>query len=575
VSVFLSWVSSLTLMLEAKALKVLRNGLLVLATLTTLWMAPYSSLDPVSLPKMSVLVFLSVLLSGIWLPRITYLIQGKFQLVTALALVFTSLLILIVCFSGSGIWLQIYGTYGRNTGALTYLALILLLLSTAIATDKYFLEKILQSLVVLGVVLVIYGQFQHQGWDPLPFQNSYENNVFGTLGNPNFMSAFMGMIGVVAVGLSISRKIPKRIRAILLMLSFATLVIVYETDSLQGFLNFTAGFASLVILWLFMQQKKRAAIALSSVVGAGGGLVFLGLINVGPLANYLFKASLEARGFYWRAGVNMLIDHPLFGVGMDGYGDWYRRSRTLEDTLVSPYINSDSAHNVFLDIASNGGFPLFVTYLAILSLVVGAILRVVKRSKSFNPYFAAAVGGWVAFQAQSLISINQIGLAIWGWILSGLIIGYEISTRNEGEEETKSSNNESRRIEKQRNQVLSSTTIVSIFASTLMASVLSIPPFVAANEFYNAIKSGNALQLQPAAYIKPYDRVRFTFVASNLAQNDLNDRALIVIRDAVELFPNSYEAWNILVGLPNASPQEIARAKSEMKRLDPHNPDLK
>jgi O-antigen ligase len=562
-------------MLEAKALKVLRNGLLVLATLTTLWMAPYSSLDPVSLPKMSVLVFLSVLLSGIWLPRITYLIQGKFQLVTALALVFTSLLILIVCFSGSGIWLQIYGTYGRNTGALTYLALILLLLSTAIATDKYFLEKILQSLVVLGVVLVIYGQFQHQGWDPLPFQNSYENNVFGTLGNPNFMSAFMGMIGVVAVGLSISRKIPKRIRAILLMLSFATLVIVYETDSLQGFLNFTAGFASLVILWLFMQQKKRAAIALSSVVGAGGGLVFLGLINVGPLANYLFKASLEARGFYWRAGVNMLIDHPLFGVGMDGYGDWYRRSRTLEDTLVSPYINSDSAHNVFLDIASNGGFPLFVTYLAILSLVVGAILRVVKRSKSFNPYFAAAVGGWVAFQAQSLISINQIGLAIWGWILSGLIIGYEISTRNEGEEETKSSNNESRRIEKQRNQVLSSTTIVSIFASTLMASVLSIPPFVAANEFYNAIKSGNALQLQPAAYIKPYDRVRFTFVASNLAQNDLNDRALIVIRDAVELFPNSYEAWNILVGLPNASPQEIARAKSEMKRLDPHNPDLK
>jgi O-antigen ligase len=538
-------------------------------------MAPYSSLDPVSLPKMSVLVFLSVLLSGIWLPRITYLIQGKFQLVTALALVFTSLLILIVCFSGSGIWLQIYGTYGRNTGALTYLALVLLLLSTAIATDKYFLEKILQSLVALGVVLVIYGQIQHQGWDPLPFQNAYENNVFGTLGNPNFMSAFMGMIGVVAIGLSISGKIPKRIRAILLMLSFATLVIVYETDSLQGFLNFTAGFASLVILWLFMQQKKRAAIALSSVVGAGGGLAFLGLINVGPLANYLFKGSLEARGFYWRAGVNMLIDHPLFGVGMDGYGDWYRRSRTLEDTLVSPYINSDSAHNVFLDIASNGGFPLFVTYLAILSLVVGAILRVVKRSKSFNPYFAAAVGGWVAFQAQSLISINQIGLAIWGWLLSGLIIGYEISTRNEGEEETKSSNNESRRIEKQRNQVLSSITIVSIFASTLMASILSIPPFVAANEFYNALKSGNALQLQPAAYIKPYDRVRFTFVASNLAQNDLNDRALIVIRDAVELFPNSYEAWSILVGLPNASPQEITRAKAEMRRLDPHNPDLK
>ena len=562
-------------MLNAKALKVLRNGLLVLAALTTLWMAPYSSLDPVSLPKMSLLVFLSVLLSGVWLPRISQFIQGKFRVIITLALTFISLLILIVCFSGTGIWLQIYGTYGRNTGALTYFALTLLLLSTAFATDAQFLKRFMLVFLTIGILLVCYGQIQNQGWDPFPFQNLYGSNVFGTLGNPNFMSAFMGMTGVVAFGLSFNRSLQIWIRLGLVVLSLVTLVIVFETNSVQGFLNFAAGVTSTVIIWLFMKHKTKLGYLLTCIAGVGGGLVLLGIINIGPLANYLYKSSLQARGFYWRAALNMLLDHPLLGVGMDGYGEWYRRSRTLADTLVNSGINADAAHNVLLDVASNGGFPLIITYLCILILTIISIVKVVKRSREFEPFFAATVGAWVAYQAQSLISINAIGLAIWGWILSGLIIGYEINTRKQGEGLGSNENKGDRKNTKHNGQVLSSGTIVSIFVTTLISVALALPPYVAANKFYSALKSGNALELQPAAYIKPYDRVRFTFVASNLAQNNLNDRALVVIRDAVKHFPDSFEAWNILVSLPNANASEVANAKVQLKRLDPFNPELK
>ena len=562
-------------MLEAKALKFLRIGLSSLAALTTLWLAPYSSLDPVSLPKMSILVFLSVLISGIWVPRIRQLFMGEYQRVITLISVFTFLLIPIVLFSGSGIWLQIYGTYGRNTGALTYFALSLLLLSTVIATNSQFLKRFVQNLLVLGVLLIFYGQIQNQGLDPFPFQNAYGSNVFGTLGNPNFMSAFMGITGVVAVGLSLNRSLKIWSRLGFILVSLATLVIILETNSVQGILNFAIGVTSLVIIWLFMKHKTRVAYLLTCISGVGGGLVFLGIINIGPLASYLYKSSLQARGFYWRAALDMLLNHPIFGVGMDGYGEWYRRSRTLEDTLINPGINTDTAHNVFLDIASNGGFPLIITYLCILTLVVISIVKVIKRSREFDPIFAATVGAWVAYQAQSFISINAIGLAIWGWILSGLIIGYEINTRKRDEAFDSYATKGDRRNTKQLNQALSSGTLVSIFVSTLIAAALALPPYVAANRFYNAIKSGNALELQPAAYIKPYDRVRFTFVAYNLTQNNLNDRALVVIRDAAKLFPNSYEVWNILAGLPNASAAEIANAKAQLKRLDPHNPDLK
>ena len=562
-------------MLGAKALKVLRNGLLVLATLTTLWMAPYSSLDPVSLPKMSLLVFLSVLLSGVWLSRISQFVQGKFRVIIALALTFISLLILIVCFSGTGIWLQVYGTYGRNTGALTYFALTLLLLSTAFATDAQFLKRFMLVFLTIGILLVCYGQIQNQGWDPFPFQNLYGSNVFGTLGNPNFMSAFMGMTGVVAFGLSLNRSLQIWIKLGLVVLSLVTLIIVFETNSVQGFLNFAAGVTSTVIIWLFMKHKTKAGYLLTCIAGVGGGLVFLGIINIGPLANYLYKSSLQARGFYWRAALDMLLNHPIFGVGMDGYGEWFRRSRTLEDYLVNPSLNADTAHNVFLDIASNGGFPLIFAYLCILTLVIISIVKVIKRSGEFNPFFAASVGAWVAYQTQSFISINAIGLAIWGWIFSGLIIGYEVNTREQNEVSGDNEVIKHRKITRQKSTGFSSGTIISIFVTTLIATAFALPPYVAANKFYNALKSGNALELQPAAYIKPYDHMRFTFVASNLAQNNLNDGALAVIRDALKHFPNSYQSWSILAGLPNATAAEVTQAKAEMKRLDPHNPDLK
>ena len=562
-------------MLDVKATKLLSFGLMSTMALTTLLMLPYSSLDPVSLPKMCVVVFAGLVLCGLWAPALRKILtrghRGIFLLSTLLILQ----MLLVFVFSGTSLWLQMYGTYGRSTGLFTYIALTLLMMSSAVVSNSQFIGRFVMLTISLGVLLVVYGQIQHQGWDPFPFMNAYGSNVFGTLGNPNFMSAFMGMIGALAFTMTLNKGFNLLVRFALATLTMASIVIIYETKSLQGYLNLAAGIIVSGILWLFMSKKKGIAIIVSGLAGAGGALVFLGLINMGPLADSLYKSSLAARGYYWRAGIKMLLDHPIFGVGMDGFGEWYRRSRNLEDTLVNPGINTDAAHNVFLDIASNGGFPLILIYLAILGLVILSVIRVVRRNNGFNPYFVALVAAWVAYQAQSFISINQIGLAIWGWVLSGLIIGFEINTRTDNASDL-SPGTGSRLIgQKKLSQSLSPASLVSVFIAVLIGALVAVPPYVAANKYYKALKSGDALVLQPATYAKPYDRVRFTFTASNFAQNGLNDRALVVIREGVKLFPNSFEAWGVLAGLPNASAAEITQAKAEMKRLDPFNPDLK
>ena len=194
-----------------------------------------------------------------------------------------------------------------------------------------------------------------------------------------------------------------------------------------------------------------------------------------------------------------------------------------------------------------------------------------KRNTEFDVVFATIVAAWVAYQAQSLISINQLGLGVWGWSLSGLIIGYELNTRPEVIE----GNPKSAPRGKASVQKISALAVITTFIATTTGIAVALPPYVAANKFYVALRSGDAEVIQPAAYLKPYDRVRFTYVARLLQENKLEPRAIAVLRDASEIYPDSYEIWNRWAGIASASPSDIARAKAEMKRLDPFNPELK
>jgi len=267
----------------------------------------------------------------------------------------------------------------------------------------------------------------------------------------------------------------------------------------------------------------------------------------------------------------MMLENPFLGVGMDGFGDWFRRTRPSDYSTRGFLTVSDTAHNIPLDIGSSGGFPLFALYLAIIALAFFAIVKVIKRKGEFDVFFAAIVAAWVAYQAQSLISINQLGLGVWGWSLTGLLIGYEINTRDISSKENVKSIPKGKRIAEK----LSAGAILVTFITGSIGLAISIPPYLAADRFYKSLKSGDANVIQPAAYVQPYDRSRFVYVARILKENKLEDRAIIVLRDASKIYPDSYEIWNIWVGITSASPNDVDRAKAEMKRLDPFNPDLK
>jgi O-antigen ligase len=536
----------------------------------TLLVTPWSSLDPINPIKMLVVVPVGFMCLALILTNQKSVNWDRYKVVLGLILGFVFWQLLVVLISGGETNQQLFGSNGRNTGFITYLAFSLVFIGSVLASNSEVHNRFVISTFVVGTASLIYGAIQAGGADPISWVNPY-SPVFGFLGNPNFQSSLLGMLGAIAFAQFFVKELKIQYKVLIGTYLLASVYIIKETASQQGFLVLALGVG--VISGIYCVQRSRTlgiSYGLLSVVGFF--VVLFGTLNKGPLASLLYKDSVTYRGDYWQAGWKMTVDHPFFGVGMDSYGDWYRRSRTLAATLRrGPDTTSNAAHNVFLDISSYGGFPLLIIYVALMALVVVSTFKVLKRSKGFNPVFAGLVGGWVAFQAQSIISINQIGLAIWGWVLSGLIIGYEINTRNVVVVEAVAKKG---RVAGKPART-SAGSVLALFIGFVLGVLAGMPPYVASAKYKSALETSNPTIIQQAAYIWPVDPSRMIQVAGTLNDNKLEAQGLEVALDATKKFPDNFFVWANLDLMKSATPEQRAEALAQMRRLDPSNPNLK
>ena len=529
------------------------------AIVATLAITPWATVDPINVPKLTVITLGGFITLGALLINAKTLFARKHLLIQVLIGLFVLDLIIVLSFTGTNPYQEFFVTYGRSTGFVAYVALASLMLGSVVVASAKYVSTFARFLLTAGGLSIGYGLVQALGADPIKWVNQY-SPVIGFLGNPNFQSSFVGFSGVLAFGFICAQGIKNSWRI-----------------GYVAYLLFAGGIVIVGLIWISRSRFKVATIPALVLSGIGVVFVALGSLNSGPLASLLYKASVTYRGDYWRAGWKMTVEHPLLGVGLDSYGDWYRRARTLEATLRrGPEVTSNAAHNVLLDFSSNGGFPLALIYLALMVLVVISGIKLLKRSNGFDPAISGLIAVWIAYQAQSIISLNQLGLAVWGWIISGLIIGYEINTRPaEVLQEVKSPVSKGRNVKKPVGESVSSKTLLSMFVGAVVGLLVGLPPFIASAQFKSALESGDALKLEKSAYIWPDEPMRYGQVGLVLQANKLDAQAQIVIDAALLKFPNEFGLWSFASKLSTATPEQIAKAKVEMKRLDPLNPTLK
>ena len=381
--------------------------------------------DPFNTPKL----ILSVLISG-WL--FGHLINSyRQEKITPKSAEFVtliiSLLFLMALFISTVLTdIRIVGFIGetqRRNGFFHYFALTVIFLYASRVINFRFSIRILKAAILTGLILSFYGIVQITGRDFVKWDNPY-NSMISTVGNPNFASAILAILSLLAFFSLFTKQISFLYKLIALSMILMSLTAIIKSQSRQGLLVILFAIMFFLSVYIYVTRPKYRFIAVTAS-GFVSILAILGMLQIGPLASVLYKESVSIRGYYWRAGIKMFKEYPLTGVGMDRFGAYFKEFREVGYPLNYGYdITTTNAHNVFIQIFATAGVFVGILYLVLLAHVFRSGLKLVKNSEGDNLKISLALlSAWIGFQAQSLISIDSIGVAVWGWLFGGSILG--------------------------------------------------------------------------------------------------------------------------------------------------------
>ena len=523
-----------------------------------------STLDPVNLPKMFLLVILSFsLLPGI-IRKIYEQNRSRVPYFVILNLLFMVWVLVTTTTSNTNPIQSLFGVSGRFTGGLTYLSFSLVAIATFFLSSQKLNSKILNGLVVSGTVNLVYCGFVIlTNNDPLPWTNVY-GNILGTFGNPNFISSFLGIFNIVVFAKIFHQKFNVTRIATAAALLLVSVLEIIDSQSRQGLIVTTLGCGGVIVYRVFKSRMNFSVKMIGFLLYLTAGLLaILAMLQIGPLTGYIYKLSVSIRGAYWRAGWETMLQNPFFGAGPDSFGDWYTRVRDARAMAVpGPDVFTNSPHNVFIEQGANGGIPLFLLYLVTQCYILWCGLRFLKKSTEFNYVFAASFFGWLGFTAQSLISINQIGLAVWGYVLGAITVAIYVQSKPGQVQEPLMMKKPKMHKSEFRNTLG--------FSGAVVGLMLAVPPFYAEANWRTALSSKNLEQIVNAADQWPQSTDRYIQVSKVLYENKFDKESLKFVRKGLEFNPNNARLWYFLYQLPGTTEFEKETAKAKLKILDPN-----
>jgi hypothetical protein len=293
----------------------------------------------------------------------------------------------------------------------------------------------------------------------------------------------------------------------------------------------------------------------------GGVIAILGMLNYGPLSYYLYKVSVQSRGDFWRSAFAVSKDYPLTGVGLDSFGDYFLkyRDQIAESHPWGEY--TDNAHNIFLEYAAIGGYPLSLLHLTLVIFVLLSFFTTQKKLASFHLELTCLFVSWIVIQAQSIISPGNIPTMLWGAIISGILIGYCVLISNSTDQVITAG--------KLRSVTRPFSVLLVVFGL-----IISYPLFNTDRLQKKAMDTGDGDLAILSAQKFPESVLRYTVISRALLDSGLPGPALTVARSAVEFNPNSANLWALVLINPAATINEREIAKSEILKLDPLNKEV-
>lgn len=395
---------------------------LVLAAvpLAALAVAP-RSYDPVAVPKLALAWAVAVLsaVASVVIWRATRVGRGTDLSALAVGSFVAGGVVSGLVAENLGV--ALLGRSGRGEGLLLYLAAALLFCAAKPAlADEGTSAKLLRVLAYTGGLLAVYGLLQRAGLDPLGFQSVY-SPVIATMGNPNFLSGYAACAVPASFAVVLDTRQSSKARVLAGLAGVGAGLAAILTGSQQGPIAAVVGVVVVLGAWRGLLRRRAVQVAVGVTMAAM--LMVLAAVRVSILN--VFISSLQTRIWYWEAAGEMFADHPVVGVGMAAYGDYFRSYRPLQATLerLGAGAVADAPHSVPIGMFAQGGLVLGLAYLFFIGVTAYAAVQLWRRPEGNRAVGAGLVGVWVAYVLQSLVSFDLPSHVIVHWLFAAAIVG--------------------------------------------------------------------------------------------------------------------------------------------------------
>ncbi len=414
--------------------KVIFSTFLLLFFLTPLVMIPFNY-ELFEFNKMLFVYLLTAVVVTAWLVKMVIAQKPLFRrtFLDIPLLLFLASQILSFLFSidrHTSFW----GYYSRFHGSLlstiSYLLLYWALVSNL---DKPKIKKILWAILISAVLVATYGILEHFGIDAQYWVQDVQNRVFSSLGQPNWLAAYLAAL--IFLPLALKGKWSLTTRTGLMALLYLCLLYTKSRSGLLGF-----GIAYLFYWgWLLHPKLFRSshwprfaritALLLLMTLFIGSpwtrslseiGQESTSVEETSPISTGGTESG-EIRKIVWQGAIEVWKHYPLFGTGVETFAYSYYWYRPREHNDVSEWdFLYNKAHNEYLNFAATTGTIGLLAYLGVIASFSLWSLKRLKKQK--DQLHLALLAGYCSILVTNFFGFSVVNVGLFFFLFPAMAL---------------------------------------------------------------------------------------------------------------------------------------------------------
>ncbi len=359
---------------------------------------------------------------------------------------------------------SLWGYYSRFHGGLMSTICYIILFYAFVNhfyKDSKAIFGIIKTILTTATITASYGVLEHFGIDKHVWVQDVQNRVFSTLGQPNWLSAYLIALLPIPLYLAITNKHSGLRSTIYYLTSFLYLLAINYTKSQSG-LGATAVVLFLFLVYWLKQQKNKTFLFL--LIPFFATVIFLKQDSVFKTLNSLNKInpfysdtltiakrdyqnkgnagsdSMVIRRVVWDGAIQLGLKYPIFGTGLETFGYSYYWVRPVAHNYTSETdFLYNKAHNEYLNFFATAGFFGLFTYLYLIFSSLRVLYSNRSNPLSLNNHTSPAMTelntplllGFISILITNFIGFSVVNIALFFFLFPALIIANQDNKNKE------------------------------------------------------------------------------------------------------------------------------------------------